>query len=93
MFILTFENLFASSLAKCVEVRLFDNENKGSNFFTYDFENHFFEINARALWRGLGELEVAGERMCLHDQKTSRGLRCPEKNENHRDCMHFPHSV
>ena len=28
-----FWNLFACSLAKCVEVRLFDNENKGNNFF------------------------------------------------------------
>ena len=37
-----FWNLFACSLAKCVEVRLFDNENKASNFFNMTLKNNYY---------------------------------------------------
>ena len=37
-----FWNFFACSLAKCVEVRLFDNENKASSFFNMTFKNNYY---------------------------------------------------
>ena len=37
-----FWNLFACSLAKCVEVRLFDNKNKASNFFNMTLKNNYY---------------------------------------------------
>ena len=37
-----FWNLFACSLAKCVEVRLFDHENKAGNFFNMTLKNNYY---------------------------------------------------